>query len=88
VSASQGEVNAAVMASTSHNERAVGGIHAAIDELEQARAALMAAAQGSQSPSDFEDAARALSATIEHYRGGIPMATHAAGLATEAAARR
>jgi len=84
----QGDTNAAVLGSNQHSESAMRAIHVAIDELEQARAALMAAAQGSQNPSDFEDAARAISATIEHYREGLPKVLHAMSMVSDAAARR
>jgi len=85
---SQGEVNAAVLGSNQHSEAAIHTVHAAIAELEQARAALMAAAQGSQNPQDFEEAARAISATIEHYHEGLPKIQHSMSMVSDAAARR
>lgn len=85
---SQGDTNAAVLGSNQHSEAAIQSVHAAIAELESARAALMAAAQGSQNPQDFEEAARAISATIEHYREGLPKIQHGMAMVSEAAAHR
>lgn len=88
MSTSQGDVNAAVLGSNQHGESAIQAIHAGIASLEQQRAALMAAAQGSQNPADFEDAARSISAAIEHYRDGIPMIQHGMEMATSTAGHR